>query len=73
MEFEKKLEALEKIVEKLEAKDVPLEEGIRLYEDGLSLTKECIKALSESKGKISVVKKEMDKLIESPLGDGAED
>ena len=69
MEFEKKLEQLEKITERLEDKSLPLEEGIDLYEQGLALTKECLKSLSESKGKIVLIRKEMDKLTEEPFDD----
>lgn len=67
MNFEKKMEELQKIVEKLDNKEVTLEQGISLYEEGLNLTKECLAGLSESKGKIIQIKKEMDKLIEEPF------
>ncbi len=67
MEFEKKLDNLEKITTRLEDKDLSLEEGIKLYEEGLALTKECLKSLSESRGKIVLIRKEMDKLTEEPF------
>ena len=68
MDFEKQLEQLEKITSRLEDKALSLEDGIKLYEDGLALTKECLKSLSESKGKIALIRKEMDKLTEEPFG-----
>ncbi len=68
MSFEKNLEKLEEIAKKLENKEMSLDEGISLYEEGLNLTKECLKSLSENKGKITLLTKEMDKLIQEPFG-----
>jgi exodeoxyribonuclease VII small subunit len=39
--FEESFSRLEKILEKLESEDVTLEETIKLYEEGLTLTKFC--------------------------------
>ena len=69
MEFEKKLDALTKLVEKLEDKSISLEEGIALYEKGVALTKDCLNSLNESKNKITVIRKEMDRLIEEPFNE----
>lgn len=70
MEFETKLQQLESIAAKLGDKALPLEEGIALYEQGVSLTKDCLKSLSECKGRIAVIRKEMDELLEtSPIGE----
>lgn len=66
MEFEKKLNALEETARKLES-GVSLEEGISLYEQSLELTKECLKDLTDCKGKLTVIKKQMDALIEEPF------
>ena len=67
MEFEKKLAQLEETVKKLEDKNVSLEDGIGLFERGLTLTKECLKSLNESKARISVIKEELGKLTETPF------
>lgn len=67
MEFEKNLNELEKIADKLEDKTISLEEGIALYENGLELTKKCLSQLSQNKGKIEVIKKEMDRLLKEPF------
>ena len=69
MEFEKKLAELEAIVKKLEDKNVSLEEGIGLFSHGLSLTKECLSDLGESKARISVIREEMDKLTETAFAE----
>lgn len=39
--FEEAMEKLEKIVEKLEEGDVPLEEAISIYKEGMELSKIC--------------------------------
>ena len=65
--FETKLKELEGIVASLESKDITLENGIELFERGVGVTRECLAALTESKGKITVIKKELDKLIEKPF------
>ncbi|MBT2693400.1 exodeoxyribonuclease VII small subunit [Bacillus sp. ISL-55] len=41
LSFEQAMEQLETIVEKLEEGDVPLEEAISFYKDGMELSKLC--------------------------------
>ena len=65
--FEKKLGELNAIVEKLES-DISLEEGVKLFESGLALTKECIDELNNTQDKISSLKKQLDDLIVVPTG-----
>jgi len=67
MQFEKKLNELEQIVQKLEDKNITLADGITLFEQGLLLTKDCLKSLNESKSRITSVKEEMGKLLEQSL------
>lgn len=50
--FEKSLEELEKIVEKLERDDSSLNEAIELFENGVKLTKICAEQLENAKIKI---------------------
>lgn len=50
--FEKSLEELEKIIEKLESGECSLEESIVLFEQGVKYTGECRTALKEAKEKI---------------------
>lgn len=65
--LEDKINELEKLVSKLEKEDVGIEEGITLFEQGLAVAKNCLDSLSESRGKITALKKQMDKLFEEPL------
>jgi len=46
--FEEAIGRLEEIVRQLEKGDVPLEDSIRLYEEGMKLGKMCRKILDEA-------------------------
>lgn len=50
--FEERLKALERVVARLESDDVPLEEAITLYEDGMKLHQACEKVLAEAQVRI---------------------
>ena len=63
MELENKLKALEELTAKMES-GVSLEEGIRLFAEGVNLTKECMAELKEYKGKLTQIKKDMDTLLD---------
>ena len=59
MNFEKALEKLEKIVEELEAGDLPLESSLGKYEEGIILARECQAKLDKAKEKIEkLIKKD---------------
>ena len=51
--FEKQMQKLQQIVEKLEKGDVELDESIALYEEGLKLSKELKKQLTDFENKIN--------------------
>ena len=55
--FESSYTRLEKILEKLESEDVTLEETIKLYEEGLSLTKFCYEKLNNAELRIKEINK----------------
>ncbi|WP_223787482.1 exodeoxyribonuclease VII small subunit [Marinicella meishanensis] len=50
--FEKNLEQLSTIIEKMEQDDVGLEESLKLYEQGIQLTRKCQKIIDEAEQKI---------------------
>ena len=50
--FEQSLEALEERVRKLEAGELPLEEALELFEQGIELTRECHEKLDAAEGRI---------------------
>ena len=67
MKFEEALEKLNSIKDKLEDKDITLEESIKLYTESVEYTKICLDELKSTEGKIVAVKAEIDKLIVKPL------
>lgn len=56
--FESALQELEEIVKKLESGNLPLDESIKLYERGVSLSHYCNKKLEEAENKISLLVKD---------------
>lgn len=57
--FESCIKRLEKIVDLLEKGEVPLEESIKLYEEGIELSKVCLGRLSEAELKIKKISKDV--------------
>jgi exodeoxyribonuclease VII small subunit len=58
--FEESLKRLEKIVEQLERGDLPLEESIKLFEEGTHLSTECKDYLDKAEGKVQILMKQRD-------------
>lgn len=57
MRFEKALEKLETVVAKLEAGNVPLDEALACYEEGMELIRVCNKQLDEAERRVEAVRK----------------
>ncbi len=55
--FEDSLARLEAIVEKMESGDLKLEESIRLFEEGIKLTRACNQRLEEAEKKVQQLMK----------------
>jgi len=53
--FEEALARLEAIVKGLEDGDLPLEESLRLFEEGVSLTRQCAARLEEAQKRIDLL------------------
>jgi exodeoxyribonuclease VII small subunit len=53
--FESSLASLEKIVRELERGDLPLEESLRLFEQGVRLSRECQERLNQAERRIQVL------------------
>jgi exodeoxyribonuclease VII small subunit len=58
--FEESLQRLEEIVEKLDAGDVPLDEALKLYEEGMAVAKTCGERLSGIEVTLKRLGKEME-------------
>jgi len=55
--FEDSLKKLEAIVEKMESGDLKLEDSLKLFEEGMKLTKECNSRLNEIEKKVKLLLK----------------
>ena len=59
--FENHLARLEEISRKLEDDNIDIEEAISLFEEGVKLSKTCIKTLKEADLKITELKADLEK------------
>lgn len=55
MDFEKKLSRLEEIVVKMEKGELALEDSLKLFEEGVKLSRECHQRLSEAESKVKLL------------------
>ena len=58
--FEESLKELEQIVTHLEEGDLALEDSLKLFEDGVRLSRECRERLTAAERRIEVLMKEAD-------------
>ncbi len=58
--FEESLKQLEAIIGKLERGDLPLEESVRLFEEGVQLSNACKADLEAAEGKVQILLKQKD-------------
>lgn len=73
-DFEKALKELETLVEKMEQGDLTLEESLKQFERGVSLTRACQKALADAEQKVQILvddagKKTLDTFVTPDNGD----
>lgn len=64
--FEECLQRLEKLVDELEKGNVPLEQALKLFEEGIQLSASCRKELEEAEGKVEILLKQNGKLQPEP-------
>lgn len=55
MDFETKLNRLEEIVEKMEGGDLPLEDSLKMFEEGVRLARECQTQLNAAEQRVKVL------------------
>ncbi|MCB1587021.1 MAG: exodeoxyribonuclease VII small subunit [Gammaproteobacteria bacterium] len=53
--FEKSVQELDSIVEKMESGELNLEQSLELFERGVKLTRECRKILDDAEKKIEIL------------------
>ena len=63
--FEGNIKRLEEIVELLEKGETPLEESMKLFEEGVSLTNQCITLLDNAEQKIKKLTEKNGEVVET--------
>jgi exodeoxyribonuclease VII small subunit len=66
--FEHSLTRLEEVVRRLESPQLSLDDAMKLFEEGVELSRECQKQLEEAEGKVEILLKKADgKLAAEPF------
>lgn len=65
--FEEALKRLEEVVQKLEDGDVPLEEAIDLFQEGMALSKRCSQQLDKAEQRIEMLMEENGEWTKKPF------
>ena len=56
-DFEHSLGRLEEVVRKLESASLPLDEAMKLFEEGMQLSRDCQKQLEEAESRVEILLK----------------
>ena len=70
--FETSLDKLEKLVEKMEDGDLTLEESLKIFEEGVKLTRECQQALADAEQKVKLLIEESGEVTSTDFEAGDE-
>ena len=65
--FEASLEELERIVKELEKGDLPLEQSLQLFENGMRLSAECKRQLEEAESRVEILMKRGSDVVPVPF------
>jgi len=65
--FEERLSRLEEVSEKIKGGDIPLEEAITLFEEGIKLAKSLEKELSKIEKKVEILVNQPESPQEAPV------
>lgn len=60
VKFEQAMARLETIVEELERGELPLDESLKIFEEGIRLSKTCLKMLNEAERKVEILVQDRD-------------
>ncbi len=55
VKFEEALSRLEIIVTELEKGDLPLDDSLKIFEEGIKLSKRCLKMLDDAERKVAIM------------------
>lgn len=64
MDLEKKIKELQKITEEIESPNLNIDDSLKLYEKGTALAKECLTSINAVKGKINIIKQDLEAYME---------
>lgn len=73
LDFEQALVELERVVTAMEAGNMPLEESLKAFEQGVRLTRECQRALQEAEQKVELLLKADNNIETKPFRDNEAD
>ena len=65
IKFEDAVQRLEQIVDQLEAGDLPLEQSLKVFEEGVALARKCAKYLEEAEKRIELLTKDESGLLKA--------
>ncbi|MFP6805989.1 MAG: exodeoxyribonuclease VII small subunit [Pseudomonadales bacterium] len=65
--FEESLSKLESLVERMEEGDLPLEDSLQTFEQGIKLIRECQNALNSAEQKVKLLIEQNGELEEQPF------
>jgi exodeoxyribonuclease VII small subunit len=71
--FEQAMDLLEGIVARLENGDVPLEQAIELFQEGMQLSRLCGQKLEAVERRIEMLVEENGTLVKKPFPEGSEE
>ncbi|GAG17332.1 unnamed protein product [marine sediment metagenome] len=65
--FEDAMRELEDIVKRLESGDLPLEESLKIFEEGVALSRYCFNKLEEAEKRVSILVKDESGIKREPF------
>jgi exodeoxyribonuclease VII small subunit len=65
--FEARLEELERIVKELEKGDLPLEQSLTLFENGMRLSADCKRQLEEAESRVEMLIRRGSEMVPVPF------
>lgn len=73
LSFEQIIAQLSQVVERLEAGEIPLEQALSTFEQGVALSRLGAKRLDEAERRIEILLREDQELVLKPMSEGRDD
>jgi len=70
-DFEGSLKRLETLVNEMEKGDLPIEDALKAFEEGIGLTRECQTILQEAEQKVVMLTEKSGDIVEQPFNEGS--